>query len=473
MKVLLYNELDPAKIPNFAKMRRLLEAGDFRSAEVKKVGDHLYRARLDRSNRLLFALRRYQGETYVLALECIHQHAYEKSRFLSHGATIDEAKIPDVPAPDQAEADALPYVNPGTPVFHLLDKVLSFDEAQEEVYRVPPPLIVIGPAGSGKTALSLEKMKEAVGSVLYVTRSRYLVHNSRNLYYSLGYANEAQEIDFLSFDDYLQSIHVPPGREVSFRAFAHWVGRQRLGRGLRDAHQIFEEFNGVITGAASERPYLDREEYLALGIKQSIFTPEVRAEVYDLFTKYLAFLRAEDLYDPNILSHEYLARVQPRYDFIVVDEVQDLTNVQLKLVLRSLREPHGFILCGDSNQIVHPNFFSWSKVKSFFYLQEGAGTPAELIRILHTNYRSSPQVTELANRIPTTSFSMHRPRVVTYAACRCQKPRWLKPGRCLICRPRVTRSPSTGCWRPAAPAASGTGASLPKACRHRCNTGRA
>ena len=88
--------------------------------------------------------------------------------------------------------------------------------------------------------------------------------------------------------------------------------------------------------------------------------------------KYLETMKEQGYYDANILSHEYLARVEPRYDFVVMDEVQDLTNIQLQLILKSLRDPAGFILCGDSNQIVHPNFFSWSKIKSFFYRQEGA-----------------------------------------------------------------------------------------------------
>ena len=35
-----------------------------------------------------------------------------------------------------------------------------------------------------------------------------------------------------------------------------------------------------------------------------------------------------------------------------------------------LETPTAFLLCGDANQIVHPNFFSWSKVKSLFYAQE-------------------------------------------------------------------------------------------------------
>ena len=46
---------------------------------------------------------------------------------------------------------------------HFLDKPLSFDDAQDAIYRMPPPLIIVGGAGSGKTALALEKLKNAAG----------------------------------------------------------------------------------------------------------------------------------------------------------------------------------------------------------------------------------------------------------------------------------------------------------------------
>jgi hypothetical protein len=399
MRVLLYNEIKPAKIPGFKKMKAYLEADDFRSAEVKKVGDNLYRARLDRSNRLLFAIHHHQGEAYALVLEYIKQHAYEKSRFLNRGVEVDEAKIPSLESLSEIEPEPLIYVNPSSSTFNMLDKVISFDEAQSAVYALQPPLIIIGSAGSGKTALTLEKMKEAVGDILYVTRSPYLVHNSRDLYYAAGYTNADQQIDFLSFQEYLESIHVPAGREMPFKEFSAWFTRHRSASGLKDAHQLFEEFKGVITGPATDSAYLGREEYLELGIKQSIYPREERARVYDLFSKYLKTMNEQGYYDANILSHDYLTKVEPRYDFIILDEVQDLTNIQMKLILKSLRDPAGFILCGDSNQIVHPNFFSWSKIKSFFYQQEGSAPQTDLIRILNTNYRNSPQVTEVANRV--------------------------------------------------------------------------
>ncbi len=400
MKILVYRGLDLGAIPGYAKLATYLAADDFRSAEVKKIGNNLYRARLDRSNRLLFALYRHKGEVCALVLEYIPQHAYEKSRFLARGAQIDEDRIPSLEGVAADQAPELPYLNPKLPRFHLLDKVLSFDEDQDSVYRQSPPLVIIGSAGSGKTALTLEKMKDASGDILYVTRSPFLVSNARDLYYANGYFNDEQNVDFLSFREYLESIQVPKGKEITARVFAGWTARQRLPRELKDSHRLFEEFQGAITGTEAGSAYLSRDDYLALGVRQSIYAPESRNAVYDLFEKYLQLLEEQGWFDPNIVSHAWLQRVEPRYDFVVVDEVQDLTNVQLLLILRALRDDRSFLLCGDSNQIVHPNFFSWAKVKTLFWRERtDSGAPADLIRILNANFRNSPQVTEIANRL--------------------------------------------------------------------------
>lgn len=399
MKILHYRGLNTEVIPHYAKLAAFLEAGDFRSADVKKVGDNLYRARLDRSNRLLFSLYRHGDEPCILLLEYIHRHAYDKSRFLGRAVSIDEAKIPAVESTEAEAAPPLPYLNPRLSRFHLLDKVLSFDDEQDSIFHQTPPLVIIGSAGSGKTALTLEKMKQVSGDILYVTRSAFLVENARNLYFSNGYSNEEQTIDFFSFREYLESIHVPRGKEITPKDFQAWAGRQPRPRELKDTHRLFEEIQGAITGTEEERAFLDRETYLGLGVRQSIFAPEHRAAVYELFEKYRRFLAEQDRFDANLISHDWLTRVTPRYDFVVVDEVQDLTNVQLLLILRALRDPRSFLLCGDANQVVHPNFFSWAKLKSLFWHQQDKDAPAELIRILNTNFRNSPQVTELANRL--------------------------------------------------------------------------
>lgn len=399
MQILIYNELDPKAIPGFTKLQKYLEADDFKSADVKKVGDNLYRARLNVRDRLLFSIYQHQGRRYALLLEFIKNHAYENSRFLRQASVIDEDKIPLIGKIDDIHTPGLVYLNSAHNRFNLLDKIISFDDHQQALFQQQPPLIVIGSAGSGKTALTLEKMKQAIGDVLYVTQSAYLVKNSRDLYYANGYDNPDQQVDFLSFQEFLESIHVPEGKPVNFQAFQQWFSRFRQGNVLKDAHKLFEEFRGVITGPATDKSWLSRDDYRNLGVKESIFLADERDAVYDLFEKYLGFLQDNSLYDANIISHQYLQRTQPSYDFVVVDEVQDLTNIQLYLILKSLHRSQDFILCGDSNQIVHPNFFSWAKVKSLFYRQQDLQTSDELIRILNTNYRNSPQVTDIANRI--------------------------------------------------------------------------
>jgi superfamily I DNA/RNA helicase len=398
MKVLIYNELNPKSIPGFAKLQKYLEDDDFKSADVKKVGDNLYCARLNQRDRLLFSIYRHQEQSYALMLEFIKNHVYEDSRFLRQVSSIDEDKIPVIVKPETGHETSLVYLNPGHNSFNLLDKIISFDDRQQSIYDLQPPLIVIGSAGSGKTALTLEKMKQVLGDVLYVTQSAYLVKNSRDLYYAHHYDNPEQQIDFLSFQEFLESIRVPSGKPITFQAFQQWFSRHRHSQ-LKDAHKLFEEFRGVITGPATDKSWLSREDYQNLGVKESIFLAEEREAVYEVFEKYLSFLQDQQLYDSNIVSHQYLQHIEPRYDFVIVDEVQDLTNIQLYLIIKSLRRAQDFILCGDSNQIVHPNFFSWSKVKSLFYRQDDIQTSDELIRILNTNYRNSPQVTDIANKI--------------------------------------------------------------------------
>lgn len=400
MKLLYYNDLNYKPVERqFSKIAKYLEAGDFKSADVKKMPQSgYYRAKLDKENRLLFTIGEYQGEKYLFLLEVILNHDYDKSRFLG-GAAIDESKLLPVPSAQQVakeEVLPMPYVNESDRHFHLLDKILSFDEQQRAIFNTPPPIIIIGSAGSGKTALTLEKLKSLNGQVLYITLSAYLVENASRLYYSFGYDNNRQEVDFLSFADYLGGIDLPKGKEISFRDFDRWIWRYQQAYKIKDTYKIFEEFKGVLTGSVTDKPYLSKADYLGLGVRQSIFSQSEREKVYDLFVKYLDFLGEGDFYDSNIAAYERLEKVAPAYDFVVVDEVQDITNVQLSLILSSLKQPQHFILCGDSNQIVHPNFFSWTNVKTLFYQQDLKG---QLTRILYANYRNTPEVTHIANQL--------------------------------------------------------------------------
>ena len=396
MRLLQYRDLDLRRVkPAFAKVRAAIEAGDFKSPDVKKLhtGGY-YRAKLDHSNRLLLQFAQHGGQTVCLALEVIENHAYEKSRFL-RGALVDEAKIerePHIePAQSSAEALTLRWLHTTRAEFELLDKPIVFDDEQEAVRRLPAPVVLVGSAGSGKTAVTLAKLREASGRVLYVTQSAYLAQSARELYDAHGYDNPEQEVEFLSYREFLETLHVPPGRELNFNSFSGWFDRHRAAAkalGEMDAHALFEEFRGVI-GAQAGGP-LTLPQYLELGTRQSLLAPAARETAHALFGRYRQWLAETDQFDLNLVAHDWRARAHPSYDFIVIDEVQDLTSVQLALVLACLKAPGQFLLCGDSNQIVHPNFFSWAAVKTLFWHGlAGAAAQSQQLHVLQANFRNT------------------------------------------------------------------------------------
>ena len=161
MKILEYADLDTSRVGvSYRKICEAIGRDDFRAAQVKKLANvshgKFYRAKLDDADRLLFTLVRHGNEVCALMLEVIANHDYDKSRFL-RGAAVDESKIADIAA-EQAmlEAQPLRYLHPENTVIHLLDKPISFDDAQGAIFRQHPPLLIVGSAGSGKTVLTLE-----------------------------------------------------------------------------------------------------------------------------------------------------------------------------------------------------------------------------------------------------------------------------------------------------------------------------
>jgi hypothetical protein len=416
MRILTYQGLGAHRLQKaLGRVRSAITTGDFTAAAIKKLTPTPYwRARLDDKTRLLMQFVRHDGETVCLFLEIIDNHAYDKSRFL-RGARVDPDKIeqaPDVTAADVLAPDAampsarparLTWLHPTRDQFVLLDKPIMFDDVQEAVRLQPVPVVVLGPAGSGKTAVTLTKLREASGRVLYVTQSAYLAQSARGLYGAHHYENDSQEVEFLSYREFLETIKVPVGTEVRFADFEPWFQRHRAA--LRDVAQgtdafaVFEEFRGVI-GARPDAS-LSLGDYQALGVRQSLFpTGAARTAIHGLFGRYVAWLSESGHYDLNLVAHAWRPLAEPVYDFVVIDEVQDFTNAQLALILATLKNPKNFLLCGDAHQIVHPNFFSWAAVRALFW-QGAAGDDvgSGQISVLRANFRNTQSVTNIANRL--------------------------------------------------------------------------
>ena len=110
---------------------------------------------------------------------------------------------------------------------------------------------------------------------------------------------------FLSFKEFLETIDIPKGDQVTESIFLQWFERQNFLKTIGDGRKVFEEFMGVIAGSSTDKAYLSKEEYLDLGIKQSIFAKEQRVDIYNLFQKYTEFLDGGNYYDSNVIAYKY------------------------------------------------------------------------------------------------------------------------------------------------------------------------
>ncbi len=175
MRIVTYRDLRAGRFAKpLERLRAALARGDFAAAGLKKLAPTPYwRAKLSDEARLLMQFVPYDRETVCLFLEVIAHHVHEKSHFL-RGAPVDRDKIeagPDdlTPQPESSVrlGWALRWLPPDAVEFELIDKPTVLGAAQDAVRRHAPPLVIIGPAGSGKTAVTLAKMREATGNVLW------------------------------------------------------------------------------------------------------------------------------------------------------------------------------------------------------------------------------------------------------------------------------------------------------------------
>lgn len=433
MSIVFYSEefndcdLDNGKTPLREKFNEIIkdlkENNSTSQGNIKLIkGDgniKYFRAKLSDSDRLLFTSIKHNNEDAFVILEVILNHDYHKSKFLTNREKIKNIEIVDKnneEVSDTLEIEDVPQVR-------WLDKFITLSTKQEDIVervgKLQLPLVINGASGSGKTSVALEsliriKEKFEGGKILYITKSENLIKESKKLLEYEYYDETAdefkiavpEEIDFLSLHEFLEkrAEEIKGKKPIDRSKFFSWFNKickkDKFKEYKKDGDKIFEEFTAVIGGGGLLGKD-GKDRYAKLGDRQSMFSVDERKSVYDFFKEYRKFIEKDsEYYDPNLVTHKCIT--EGMYDGIVIDEVQDLTESTLDLVLKSLKDENksNFLLCGDVNQVIHPSFFSLSKLKSFLFQNRYImGQGSEVFYTLENNYRNSEQVIELANRI--------------------------------------------------------------------------
>src|SRR6185312_12080556 len=249
-------------------------------------------------------------------------------------------------------------------------------------------------------------------TALYLSYSSALVEHARalvsDLLRSRGEDPGRNPPDFFTFGDLYRSLIPRELREHQARPMNEGLFREwfrKSGRSL-DPALVWEELRSILKGSCLSltKPMLDEVAYFELGRKRAPLIIKERPEIYRIAQRYQEWLAEEGRNDRIDLCRRALAETRHhkarRWDVVVCDEVQGLTELEVAFVLSlcARSDLAGLLLTGDTQQIVNPSGFRWAEVKRLASKAAHAKSAPPVAR-LRRNLRSVRPLVELANTL--------------------------------------------------------------------------
>lgn len=317
----------------------------------------------------------------------------------------------------QDTADLVRYKNGD-----LISFLLKLDEDQLKLtdWALKGPTMVKGGAGTGKSTVALYRIKKllerpsASGTerVLFTTYTRALMTASRQLIDQLLTPAQAQRVRVATCDEIAREI-VASSRKVgqfgyggadidalqAVRKTFEPPGPSAFDRRLRSQvlqklsdRYLMEEFEWIIEGRglSSLEDYLEaprpgRGYALREGVREAIWTlyhhfaEEIGRRKFERFSK----IRLEAL--EIVRSGSW----NGHFDFVLVDEVQDLAPSAICLMAEIARTEEGIFFAADDKQSLYSRNYSWAVVHPRLQFK---GRTA----LLRRNYRSTAEIDRAA-----------------------------------------------------------------------------
>ena len=293
-----------------------------------------------------------------------------------------------------------------------LDDEQKLQVRQFESSHPKGPWMVKGGPGSGKSTIAIHCIKALIEQtnrqqeifdqahpirVLFTSYTKSLVNSARSLISHMGGDASAVIIDASNLDR-LVARHIPAIWNSYSPVFLNSsAGKTIFSNALRDCKAtnknflfsnidlnfLEEEISWVILGdnVDSLESYLNvdragRGRRLGANQRQNVWTfwealkNQLRKEKHCLFPQRV--IPATD-------------NVEGTYDFVFIDEAQDLTPASIKFCLKLAKDPSRVFLTADTNQSIYGVGIAWSKISSALNFRGRS-------RILKRNYRTNKEI---------------------------------------------------------------------------------
>ncbi len=298
------------------------------------------------------------------------------------------------------------------------------DEQRDAVLAPRGPVCVLAGAGTGKTRTITHRIAQlvagghvAAGQVLAVTFTQRAAGEMRSRLRALdASARSGASVGAVQALTFHAAAHrqlryfwprVVGGTgwqllDSKYAVVARAAGRARLNAGTDDVRDLAGEIEWA------KASLIGPEDYASAVAAAGRDTPLDAAQVAAVYSAYEA-LKVRDeavtLLDfDDLLLHTAAAiendaavaeEFRDRYRCFVVDEYQDVTPLQQRVLSAWLGERDDLTVVGDANQTI----YSFTGASPRFLLDFSRRFPDATVVRLERDYRSTPQVVSLANRV--------------------------------------------------------------------------
>ena len=287
---------------------------------------------------------------------------------------------------------------------------MEFNKSQISAIRHKngPMLVLAGP-GSGKTATLVERAKNLItehgvkpSNILVVTFTKAAANEMKQRFEREMNSLQGGKVTFGTFHAIFFMVlklayHFESSNividEVKHQAMREMI--HRFGLEYRDENELISGILGEISMIKNSR--IPLEHFYSTQCGEAVFRK--------IYKEYEAFLRKHKLIDfDDMLTMTYelfkerpdiLAAWQKKYQYILVDEFQDINQIQYEIV-RMLAEPeNNLFMVGDDDQSIYR--FRGSKPEIMLHVPKDYPDVKQIQ--LDTNYRCQEAIVEASLRL--------------------------------------------------------------------------
>jgi DNA helicase II / ATP-dependent DNA helicase PcrA len=294
------------------------------------------------------------------------------------------------------------------------DPLEGLDEEQRAAVCAPRgPVCVLAGAGTGKTRTITRRIAQLIcaghvapGQVLAVTFTTRAAGELRTRLRDLGVGGvQARTFHAAALRQlrYFWPRVVGDERWPLLEHKLRLVGQAAQRAGAGTSADDLRDFAGEIEWAKAS--LVSATDYPAAVATARRTTPVPTAKVAEIYACYEELKMRQRLLDfDDLLLHtaaaleehpEVAQEFRDRYRCFVVDEYQDVTPLQQRVLDAWLGDRDDLTVVGDVNQTI----YSFAGAAPRFLLEFSKRFPDAVMVRLHRDYRSTPQVVSLANRV--------------------------------------------------------------------------